>query len=140
MFGLGAHELLIVGIVAVLLFGRKLPEVARSLGTSYREFRKGLNEFQSVVNTDTYSSSGSSYSSSYGNSTPALTHDEYADTATAPKFEPPAAEPQASEGGESAEGEVAQTDANAPAGEASSADASGDSQTEDQRFEGSSYT
>ncbi len=86
MFGLGMHELLIIGIIAVLLFGRKLPEVARSLGQSYREFRKGLNEFQSQLNADTYSS----YSAP-ASSTRFRTDDEYADTASAPKFDPPAA-------------------------------------------------
>lgn len=92
MFGLGAHELLIVGIVAVILFGRKLPDVARSLGSSYREFRKGLNEFQSSVNVDSYSATSSSCRGS--TAAPRL-HDDYADAATAPKFEPPVAEPQA---------------------------------------------
>ena len=46
MFGLSPVELMVVGVVAILLFGSKLPEVARSLGGSYREFRKGLSEFQ----------------------------------------------------------------------------------------------
>lgn len=131
MFGLGPTELMIVGIVAVLLFGRKLPEVARSLGSSYREFRKGLNEFQSTVNTDTYSSHRSSYSSSYSTpSTPALPHhDEYADAATAPKFEPPAAEPQDS----------ATSDKPAAPGNDGSASASAEPTPGDRRFEGSSY-
>ncbi len=46
MFGLAPQELVAVGVIAVLLFGSKLPEVARSLGSSYREFRRGLNEMQ----------------------------------------------------------------------------------------------
>lgn len=46
MFGLSPVELMVVAVVAILLFGSKLPEVARSLGGSYRELRKGLSEFQ----------------------------------------------------------------------------------------------
>jgi sec-independent protein translocase protein TatA len=49
MFGLSPLELMVVGVVAILLFGSKLPEVARSLGGSYREFRKGLNDFQDTM-------------------------------------------------------------------------------------------
>lgn len=41
----GTGELLIVLAVIILLFGaRKLPDLARSLGTSAREFRKGVAE------------------------------------------------------------------------------------------------
>ena len=49
MFGLGIQELIIVGIVAVVLFGKRLPEVARSMGASYQEFRKGLSDIQSQM-------------------------------------------------------------------------------------------
>jgi sec-independent protein translocase protein TatA len=42
MFGLGPLELLIVGIIAVLLFGNRLPEVGRSLGKGLVEFKKGV--------------------------------------------------------------------------------------------------
>ncbi|AWR86291.1 twin-arginine translocase TatA/TatE family subunit [Meiothermus taiwanensis] len=42
---LGPTELIIILLIVVLLFGaRKLPELARGLGQSAREFRKGLNE------------------------------------------------------------------------------------------------
>jgi sec-independent protein translocase protein TatA len=42
---IGAGEILLVLAVLVLLFGaRKLPELARSLGKSARELRKGMQE------------------------------------------------------------------------------------------------
>ena len=41
---LGAPELIIILAIVLLLFGgRKLPELSRSLGTSMRELRSGLN-------------------------------------------------------------------------------------------------
>ena len=35
-------------VLGVLFFGRNLPEVARQLGASLVEFRKGLNEWKEV--------------------------------------------------------------------------------------------
>lgn len=45
MFGLRGQELLIVLLIVLLVFGaRKLPDLARSLGASAKEFRKGIEE------------------------------------------------------------------------------------------------
>jgi sec-independent protein translocase protein TatA len=41
--GLGTPELLVIGVIALLLFGSRLPEVGRSLGRGLMEFKKGLS-------------------------------------------------------------------------------------------------
>lgn len=40
----GPMELVLVGIVAVLLFGSRLPKIAYSVGNSFTQFKKGLHE------------------------------------------------------------------------------------------------
>jgi len=40
MFGLGMAEVLVIVAIGLVLFGNKLPEVARSLGKSIVEFKK----------------------------------------------------------------------------------------------------
>ena len=53
MFGLGTQELMIILVIALVLFGgSKLPELARSLGKSMNEFKKGIAEGQSDDKSD----------------------------------------------------------------------------------------
>ena len=95
---LGSMELLLVMGVAVLLFGKRLPEVGRSLGKGIVEFKKGLRGFEEEFDLTALGSSSSrrssyepSHPSAYASST------ESVDSSSAvPKFEPPtpAAVPQ----------------------------------------------
>ncbi len=45
----GPLELIIKLIIAVLLFGRRLPEIARGVGKSLTEFKKGVKEAKNEV-------------------------------------------------------------------------------------------
>jgi sec-independent protein translocase protein TatA len=45
MFGLGYQELLLILVIVLILFGaQRLPDLAKSLGSSVKEFKKGVNE------------------------------------------------------------------------------------------------
>lgn len=44
MFGLGIGELLLVLVIVMVLFNRRLPDLGEGLGKSIRKFRKAMNE------------------------------------------------------------------------------------------------
>lgn len=48
--GIGAQEILLILLIILLLFGaRKIPEIARGLGKSMSEFKKGLKEVDEEI-------------------------------------------------------------------------------------------
>lgn len=54
IFGLGTPELILILVVILIFFGKdKLPELAKSIGTSFKELKKGFaTEIDSKVKTD----------------------------------------------------------------------------------------
>ena len=53
MFDIGLQEMLIIGVIALLVFGpSKLPELGRMFGRAMREFRRASDEFRSTVETN----------------------------------------------------------------------------------------
>jgi sec-independent protein translocase protein TatA len=91
-FAPGLPEMVIVGGIALLLFGKRLPEVARSLGKGIVEFKKGVKGIEDDVDSSTYNSS---YSATSSTSRPVP--EEEQDEVTTPKFEPPETAPTATE-------------------------------------------
>ncbi len=113
--GLGNSEMLMLGIIALLLFGDKLPEVARTWGKKVVDFKKNIQSIQDEIRsaafsatsslneavssaTDSLQSATDTANSSLESGSNGSSHkprsygDDYEET-TAPKFEPPAADP-----------------------------------------------
>ena len=90
-FSPGYQELLIVGIIALLLFGKRLPEVARNLGKGFSEFKKGMSGVEKEIRSTASAARNIDYESSSTDSRPPVegsaadedTDDEF----TAPRFE-----------------------------------------------------
>jgi sec-independent protein translocase protein TatA len=80
---LGMPEMLVIMMIAVLLFGKRLPEVGRSLGKGLIEFKKGLRGLETDLDISSYSAPDRF------EDRPASDHVE----TTVPKFEPPSAAP-----------------------------------------------
>ena len=53
MFDIGLQEMVVVGVIALLVFGpSKLPELGRMFGRAMREFRRASDEFRTTVETN----------------------------------------------------------------------------------------
>ena len=88
MFGLSPFEMMVIGVIAVVLFGGSLPDVARKAGGMYRDFRGRLNDVQREFRAAEYEAT-----KVFNTDTPPTTdlddEDEESSEPTAPKFTPP---------------------------------------------------
>ena len=89
MFTPGPWQIVIVLLIGLLLFGKRLPEIARSLGKGLVEFKRGIKGIEDEVERTNYEIEDAASSSSA--SRPAPRDD--AEELTAPKFQPPKAAP-----------------------------------------------
>jgi sec-independent protein translocase protein TatA len=48
MFGLGIWELLIVLLIVIVLFSRRLPEIGEGLGKGIRSFKKAVRKSDTI--------------------------------------------------------------------------------------------
>jgi sec-independent protein translocase protein TatA len=85
MFGVSSWEMMFLAVIALLLFGKNLPQVARSLGKGMMEFKKGL----AGIDEEIYAATSRATSAPQSRPLPSEEREE----ATAPKFEPPKFEP-----------------------------------------------
>lgn len=94
MFSPGFGQMLMVLFIALLLFGKRLPEVARNLGKGLKEFQSGIKGIQNEVNQTV--NSASSYTpprSAPSEPRPVPKEEQEDDDFDVPKFELPTSAP-----------------------------------------------
>lgn len=87
MFGLGPLEIIVIGVIAVMLYGKRLPEVGKTVGKSLAEFRR---QWAAVSrDLDVAGQIESHERSSRIQSQPANRYDDEESTSTGPVFDSP---------------------------------------------------
>ena len=97
--GLSPLTVLFIMVIAVLLFGEQLPEVARTWGKKFMQFKRNIQGLQDELRSAAYSATSeftsavdSAKSAFESSASSAAVEDETAESATAPKFDPPPSE------------------------------------------------
>jgi Tat protein translocase TatB subunit len=110
MLGIGMQEILIILLVALVVIGpKRLPEVARTLGKGFAEFKKATDDFQETVRKDLEQDKHEDFVKKYPHLMPEEeetegTAEDNKDNETVSSEEPqPAYKPEEIEGGEETE-------------------------------------
>lgn len=82
--GVGTFEMMLMGAVALMLFGSKLPDVARKMGGTYRGLKRSVDEFKREFESIDH------YEPPKPKIKPTEESEESASTTDAPRFTPPA--------------------------------------------------
>lgn len=83
----GGTEWIIIGVVALLLFGKRLPDVARSFGKSIVEFKKGIRDVKDDVDRESQAESNTRRLGDGGGPATSNTHPEAARAASTTRNE-----------------------------------------------------
>ncbi len=87
MFGLSPFELAAIGVIAVVLFGGNLPEVARKFGGMYANIRKSVSDVQQQIRQAEYEATKAV--NSVDPESDSEPYDDGPSEPAAPKFKPP---------------------------------------------------
>jgi len=90
MFGLGPIELVVIGAIAVMLYGKRLPEVGKSVGQTVGDLRRQFSSLQREIDISSHLDPRGSPSRRSGRRSDDLL--DLGDDRSAPRFDPPPAE------------------------------------------------
>lgn len=83
MFGLGPLEICVIGAIAVMIYGKRLPEVGRSFGKTIGEMKRSMQSITKEVDI----SAAMREDASAVSQRPARRDDDTA--SSSPRFDPP---------------------------------------------------
>lgn len=90
MFGLGPLEVVVIGAIAVMLYGKRLPEVGRTVGKALGDLRRQWTTLASELDVAAHIEGRSPRPT--GRSSRRPSDDADAALAAAPRFDPPPGE------------------------------------------------
>jgi sec-independent protein translocase protein TatA len=85
MLGLGPLEICVIGAIAVMIYGKRLPEVGRSVGKSIGEMKRSMQSITKEV--DISAAMRGDLPAAVSSQRPARRDDESA--SSSPRFDPP---------------------------------------------------
>jgi sec-independent protein translocase protein TatA len=92
MFGLGPVEIVLLGAIAVMLYGKQLPDVGRSLGKTVGELRKQWTTLARELDVTAVMEGRSPATGGPRRSLPAACRDDDVPLVAGPRFDPPPGE------------------------------------------------